>query len=93
MKKSVDFQKETMYNVSVIRKENEMKKISAYEYDDLEDVIIFDKNEPMYVYLSDNEENPFVGVEYDDGRFSIVGLGMDSEVDYEEMCAMLYEEV
>lgn len=70
-----------------------MKKMSAYEYDELEDVIIFEDNEPMFVYLSDDEENPYVGVEYDDGRFSIAGCGDDCEVSYEEMCAMLYEEV
>ena len=66
-----------------------MIKMSAYEYDDLEDVIIDNNKEPMFVYISEDEENPYVGVEYDDGSFSIVGCCTDCEVTFDEMRELL----
>lgn len=52
--------------------------------ENVEDVSL--KNDVKYVYVSDNE---FVGCEYDDGMYSIVGLGMDRFCDYYEMINML----
>ena len=68
-----------------------MSKIEK-KYDDIESVKLFDVDVTA-VYVSDNEENEYVGVEYVDGRFSIVGCGDDCEVSYDEMCTMLYEEI
>lgn len=66
-----------------------MKKISAYEFEELDDVIIDNNKEPMFVYLSDNEDNPYVGVEYEDGSYSIVGCCTDCEVTFDEMYELL----
>lgn len=87
-----------MYNVVVSKKgENEMEKMSVKEFedvfgDDIENVKLFEDIDAVAVYISSNDENPYVGVEYIDGRFSIVGCRADCEVSYEEMCAMLYED-
>ena len=41
--------------------------------------------EPKYVYVSEDDENPFLGVGYGFGLYEIVGLGLDRFVTYQEM--------
>lgn len=48
---------------------------------------VFEEHSPIKVYVAD--DSPYVGVEYNDGTFSIVGLGHDSYVEKSTMLVML----
>lgn len=48
---------------------------------------VYKEHEPVWAYVAD--DSPYVGVEYDDGMFSIAGLGHDSYVEKSAMLVML----
>ena len=59
-------------------------KMSGYTEDDIS---LHPEKNVVRVYLldlGDGEDGPYTGVEYDDGTFSVVGLGYDSDVNSKE---------
>lgn len=59
-------------------------KMSGYTEDDIS---LHPEKNVVRVYLLDlgeGEDGPYTGVEYDDGTFSVVGLGYDSDVNSKE---------
>lgn len=72
-------------------------RMSTHEFEDkygtdLEDVSLKTRDEVECVYVSEDDENPFVGCKYTDGKYSIVGCGKDAFCTYETMVDMLTEE-
>lgn len=72
-----------------------MKKLEVYSVDEyiykvddiIEDFALKDGVVKVYIGFEDelNENLPIVGCEYDDGTYSIVGLGVDTFCSYEVM--------
>lgn len=63
---------------------DEFFKNSGYMEDDIS---LHPEKNVVRVYLldlGDGEDGPYTGVEYDDGTFSVVGLGYDSDVNSKE---------
>ena len=56
---------------------------------DISDVQVCMDKEPIAVYVGNDDDCPFTGVEYSDGTFSICGLGRDGVVTKDEMVYML----
>lgn len=56
---------------------------------DIDSVNVSNGRNVVAVYLSDDDEYPLVGTEYDDGTFGICGLAMDSIVTKDVMMKML----
>lgn len=59
-------------------------KMSGYTEDDIS---LHPEKNVVRVYLldlGDGEDGPYTGVEYDDGTFSVVGLGYDEDVNSKE---------
>lgn len=52
---------------------------------DISDIQVCIDKEPVAVYVGDDGDCPFTGVEYSDGTYSICGLGTDDIVTKEEM--------
>lgn len=72
-------------------------RMSTHEFEDkygtdLEDVSLKSRDEVECVYVSEDDENPFVGCKYTDDKYSIVGCGKDVFCTYETMVYMLTEE-
>lgn len=55
---------------------------------DISDIQVCEGKMIVAVYVGD-DDCPFTGAEYDDGSFSICGLGCDSEVTKDEMVSLL----
>ena len=70
---------------------NKVKRLTLAEFEewsgDSVDSVVIGQSKPIWVYTAD--DSPYVGVEYDDGTFSIVGLGHDSCVEKSAMLVML----
>lgn len=68
-----------------------VKRLTLAEFEewsgDSVDSVVIGRSKPIWVYAAD--DSPYVGVEYDNGTFSIVGLGHDSYVDKSAMLVML----
>ena len=63
-----------------------MLKFTVKEYNDFDDVKNVRLKEGVkFVYLSDNDECPYVGCEYIDGTFSVVGVCVDQFCSYDDM--------
>lgn len=68
---------------------DEFFKNSGYMEDDIS---LHPEKRVVRVYLldlGDGEDGPYTGVEYDDGTFSVVGLGYDSDVNSKEKMKQL----
>lgn len=70
---------------------NKVKRLTLAEFEewsgDSVDSVVIGRSKPIWVYTAD--DSPYVGVEYDNGTFSIVGLGHDSYVEKSAMLVML----
>lgn len=77
---------------------NKVKRLTLAEFEewsgDSVDSVVVERpkyvckeHEPVWVYVAD--DSPYAGVEYDDGTFSIAGLGHDSYVEKSAMLVML----
>lgn len=70
---------------------NKVKRLTLAEFEewsgDSVDSVVIGQSKPIWVYTAD--DSPYVGVEYDNGTFSIVGLGHDSYVEKSAMLVML----
>lgn len=71
-----------------------MEKLTVAEFEemsgcDIEDVNVSDGKKVVAVYISDDDECPYVGTEYDDGTFGVCGLRVDSIVTKQRMIDML----
>ena len=70
-------------------------RYSVKEYEDvfggsIEDIKIYERK-VLCVYMNDEYDDcGYVGCGYDDGSYSIVGLGRDCMCSYEFMCDMLH---
>lgn len=68
-----------------------VKRLAPAEFEewsgDSVDSVAIGRSKPIWVYTAD--DSPYVGVEYDNGTFSIVGLGHDSYVEKSAMLVML----
>lgn len=68
-----------------------VKRLTLAEFEewsgDSVDSVVIGQSKPIWVYTAD--DSPYVGVEYDNGTFSIVGLGHDSYVEKSAMLVML----
>lgn len=70
---------------------DKVKRLTLAEFEewsgDSIDSVVIGRSKPIWVYTTD--DSPYVGVEYDNGTFSIVGLGHDSYVEKSAMLVML----
>lgn len=74
-----------------------MKRIvvmSKDEYNNIDDIenIVISSEEVKNVYMTEEEDGSYVGVEYVDGTCSVVGCGMDMFVSFEEMIEAILED-
>ena len=73
---------------------NDLFKLTANELEDdwgmeVDEVTLKSRDDVKYIYVNESEDAAFVGCEYNDGTWSVVGCGMDCFCTYDEMISMV----
>lgn len=68
----------------------EIRKIRAEDFDGVNFVSLKDDVEFVYMGFDENDdESCYVGCEYEDSTFSVIGLGVDKFCDCDEMIRII----
>lgn len=91
---------ENVRGYSVVDFENGVVGMSVRDYAfmtrlSLEEVIcdlkLMEEDVPSFVFISKDDEIPYMGIAYNDRKFAIIGCKKDSYVTYSEMMKFLTE--